>query len=130
MATLRTIGGKCRALMAAAKASTAASVESSATKTTAAKKSKPVSAANATRGILKPVPVSPTLSQFIGSNEASRTEVVKKIWDYIKLHNLQNPENKKEIICDEKLKVLFSGKDRVGFLEIAKLLSVHFVKTA
>ncbi|KAL9993901.1 putative transcription regulator SWI/SNF-BAF60b family [Helianthus debilis subsp. tardiflorus] len=41
-----------------------------------------------------------------------------------------NPTNKKEIICDEKLKTIFDGKDRVGFLEIAKLLAPHFVKTA
>lgn len=97
---------------------------------TAAKRSKPPSGATSSnRGILKPVPISPTLSDFVGAPQASRTEAVKKVWDYIKLHNLQNPANKKEIICDEKLKVLFSGKDKVGFLEIARLLSEHFVKT-
>lgn len=42
---------------------------------------------------------------------------------------LQNPTNKREIFCDEKLKSIFDGKDRVGFLEIGKLLSSHFVKT-
>ena len=42
---------------------------------------------------------------------------------------LQNPADKREIFCDEKLKALFSGKDKVGFLEIGKLLSLHFVKT-
>lgn len=42
---------------------------------------------------------------------------------------LQNPANKREIICDDKLKTIFDGKDRVGFLEIAKLLAPHFVKT-
>lgn len=43
---------------------------------------------------------------------------------------LQNPENKREILCDEKLKAIFEGKNAVGFLEIGKLLSPHFVKTA
>lgn len=43
---------------------------------------------------------------------------------------VQNPENKREIICDEKLKTIFDGRDRVGFLEIAKLLAPHFVKTS
>lgn len=41
----------------------------------------------------------------------------------------QNPSDKREIFCDAKLKKLFNGKDKVGFLEIAKLLSPHFVKT-
>lgn len=41
---------------------------------------------------------------------------------------LQNPTNKKEIICDAKLKVLFDGRDKVGFLDIGKLLSAHFPK--
>lgn len=43
---------------------------------------------------------------------------------------VQNPQNKREIICDTKLKAIFDGKDTVGFLEIGKLLSPHFVKTA
>jgi len=79
-------------------------------------------------GILKITPVSPALRQFLGAPEASRTDAVKKIWEYIKLHNLQNPANKKEIYCDDKLKTIFEGKDKVGFLEIGKLLSRHFVK--
>lgn len=43
---------------------------------------------------------------------------------------LQNPQNKREILCDEKLKAIFEGKNAVGFLEIGKLLSPHFVKSA
>lgn len=43
---------------------------------------------------------------------------------------LQNPTDKKEIFCDEKLKTIFDGKEKVGFLEIGKLLSRHFVKTS
>lgn len=42
----------------------------------------------------------------------------------------QNPTNKREIFCDEKLKSIFDGKDKVGFLEIGKLLSRHFIKTS
>ncbi|XP_010509591.1 PREDICTED: upstream activation factor subunit UAF30-like [Camelina sativa] len=80
-------------------------------------------------GIQKAVPISQPLAQFIGENEVSRTTAVKKIWEYIKLNNLQNPENKREILCDEKLKTIFSGKDTVGFLEIAKQLSQHFPKS-
>uniref|UniRef100_A0A6N2NIJ9 DM2 domain-containing protein n=1 Tax=Salix viminalis TaxID=40686 RepID=A0A6N2NIJ9_SALVM len=85
----------------------------------------------APRGILKPNPVSPVLGDFLGGvPESSRADAVKKIWAHIKLHNLQNPTNKKEIICDAKLKVLFDGRDKVGFLDIGKLLSAHFPKTS
>ncbi|GLT91376.1 hypothetical protein SLE2022_092670 [Rubroshorea leprosula] len=80
--------------------------------------------------ILKPTPVSPQLSQFLGTSEASCTEAIKKIWDYVKLHNPLNPANKREIQCDEKLKTIFDGKDKVGFPEVvAKLLSHHFMKS-
>ncbi|XVE90318.1 hypothetical protein DITRI_Ditri20bG0067900 [Diplodiscus trichospermus] len=80
-------------------------------------------------GILKPAPVSPALGQFLGAQQASRTEAVKQIWTYIKSQNLQNPNNKREIFCDEKLKTIFNGKETIGFLEIGKMLSPHFVKT-
>ncbi|XP_076929195.1 upstream activation factor subunit UAF30-like [Bidens hawaiensis] len=82
-------------------------------------------------GILKVVPVSPSLGEFlkIGVSEVSRTDAVKKVWEYIKYNNLQNPSNK-EIVCDDKLKTIFSGKDRVMFLEIAKLMSQHFSSLA
>ena len=53
-----------------------------------------------------------------------RTEVVKKLWEYIKKHNLQNPENKRNIIADEKLKAVF-GKDEVTMFEMTKLVSAH-----
>ena len=42
---------------------------------------------------------------------------------------MQNPNNKREIFCDEKLKTIFDGKEKIGFLEIGKMLSRHFVKT-
>ncbi|EYU27179.1 hypothetical protein ABFS82_02G130100 [Erythranthe guttata] len=82
-----------------------------------------------TSGIMKPTPISPTLQSLVGAPEISRVGAVKKIWEYIKLHNLQNPSDKREIICDDKLKKLFNGQDKVGFLQIAKLLSPHFIKT-
>ncbi|KAF5946555.1 protein TRI1 [Camellia sinensis] len=124
----------CRALMAAAKAATP---KSSAAKPKPKPKPKPKAVSKSSSsskmarptGILKLAPVSPALHQFLGVPEAARTDAVKKTWDYIKLHNLQNPTNKREICCDERLKTLFEGKDKVGFLEIGKLLSRHFVKT-
>ncbi|XP_022980440.1 protein TRI1-like [Cucurbita maxima] len=79
-------------------------------------------------GFLKVLQVSPALGNFLGVSEASRTDAVKQIWSYIKLHNLQNPANKREIYCDDKLKAIFEGREKVGFLEIGKLLTRHFVK--
>ncbi|KAG6417463.1 hypothetical protein SASPL_119643 [Salvia splendens] len=81
------------------------------------------------RGIMKPRRVSPEMQAFLGGvAEIPRTQALKEIWAYIKAQNLQDPANKKVIICDENLKTIFVGKDRVGFLEIAGLISPHFLK--
>ena len=55
---------------------------------------------------------------------AARGEVVSKVWDYIKSHNLQNPENRREILADDKLKSVF-GKDKVTMFEMNKHLARH-----
>ncbi|KAJ8572413.1 hypothetical protein K7X08_008924 [Anisodus acutangulus] len=81
------------------------------------------------RGIMKPRRVSPEMQAFLGGMlEIPRTQALKLIWAHIKGNNLQDPQNKKVIICDEKLKMIFDGKERVGFLEIAGLISPHFLK--
>ncbi|KAF5203941.1 SWIB/MDM2 domain superfamily protein [Thalictrum thalictroides] len=80
------------------------------------------------RGITKPKPISPAMQELLGVTEIPRTQALKQIWAYIKQHNLQDPENKKIIVCDEKLKKIFAGKERVGFLEISGLLNPHFIK--
>ncbi|XP_059652980.1 uncharacterized protein LOC132300056 [Cornus florida] len=81
------------------------------------------------RGIMKPRRVSPEMQAFLGGvPEIPRTQALKQIWAYIKQENLQDPENKKIIVCDEKLKSIFAGKERVGFLEIAGLINPHFLK--
>lgn len=88
---------------------------------------KPVTGKREPRGIMKPRRVSPEMEAFVGAPEIPRTQALKLIWAHIKQHNLQDPENKKVIICDEKLKKIFGGRDRVGFLEIAGLISPHFL---
>ncbi|KAG8645549.1 zinc finger CCCH domain-containing protein 44 [Manihot esculenta] len=80
------------------------------------------------RGIMKPRRVTPEMAELVGASEIPRTQALKRIWAYIKEHNLQDPDNKKIIICDEKLKKIFSGRDQVGFLEVAGLISPHFLK--
>ena len=73
----------------------------------------------------KPLNLSPELEAVIGAGPLPRTEVVKKLWEYIKKNNLQNPANKRNILADEKLKAVFGGKDEVTMFEMTKLVSAH-----
>ncbi len=72
----------------------------------------------------KPLTLSPELEAVIGAGPMPRTEVVKKLWEYIKKHDLQNPANKRNILADEKLKIVF-GKGEVTMFEMTKLVSAH-----
>ncbi len=69
--------------------------------------------------------LSADLEAVIGKGPMTRGEVVKKIWDYIKSHNLQNPQNKRNILADDKLKAVFGGKSEVTMFEMTKLVSAH-----
>jgi upstream activation factor subunit UAF30 len=60
----------------------------------------------------------------VGPGPLPRGEVVSKVWDYIKSHNLQNPENRREILADDKLKRVFD-KDKVTMFEMNKHLARH-----
>ena len=73
----------------------------------------------------KPMTPSPQLAAVVGAGQLSRGEVVSKIWEYIKKNNLQNPQNKREIVADDKLKPVFGGKDRVSMFEMNKHLAGH-----
>ncbi|NLC35455.1 MAG: DNA topoisomerase III [Alcaligenaceae bacterium] len=73
---------------------------------------------------MKPLTPSATLAAVIGSDPLPRTEVTKKIWEYIKKHDLQDPANRRNINADDKLRPLF-GKDQVSMFELTKLVSVH-----
>ena len=67
---------------------------------------------------------SESLGAVVGTKPIPRTEIIKKIWDYIKKNNLQNPQNKREIMADEKLQAVF-GKNRVTMFEMNKHLAQH-----
>lgn len=67
---------------------------------------------------------SPELAAIIGSDTVARTEAVKKAWDYIKEKNLQNPANKRNILCDANLKKV-TGKDEITMFELTGFLSKH-----
>ena len=73
----------------------------------------------------RPLTPSAELSAITGSGQIARSEVVSKMWDYIKKNNLQNPKNKREILADAKLKPIFGGRDKVSMFEMNKHLSNH-----
>jgi chromatin remodeling complex protein RSC6 len=73
----------------------------------------------------QPLTPSPALAAVVGSGQITRGDVVSKIWDYIKKHKLQNPENKREILADDKLKPVFDGKAKVSMFEMNKHLAKH-----
>lgn len=77
-----------------------------------------------TGGIHAPVQPSDELGAVVGTDKLPRSEVISKVWEYIKANNLQNPENKREIIADEKLKKVF-GRDKVTMFEMNKYISQH-----
>lgn len=85
----------------------------------AAKKRKPNAA------FMKPMQISDDLAKVVGSKPLPRTEVTKKLWEYIKKNNLQDAANKRNINADANLKIVFGGKDQVSMFEMTKLVSKH-----
>ncbi len=75
--------------------------------------------------LAKPLQPSPDLAAIVGSSPLPRTEVVSKVWDYIKANNLQNPQNKREILADAKLQAIFGGKSKVSMFEMNKHFAQH-----
>lgn len=73
---------------------------------------------------MKPLKPNAELAAVVGSTPLPRTEIVKKLWDYIKENNLQDPKNKRNINADAKLKPIF-GKDQVTMFELAGLIGKH-----
>ena len=88
-----------------------------------ATKAKPTRKPNA--AFMKPLNVSAVLAEVVGSNPLPRTEVTKKVWDYIKKHKLQDSVNRRNINADDKLKAVFGGKKTVSMFEMTKLISAH-----
>ena len=100
----------------------------SAAKKPAAKKAaakKPASKRKPNAAFMKAMTPSSTLAAVIGSSPMPRTEVTKKIWDYIKKNKLQDSINRRLINADEKLRAVFGGKSKVSMFEMTKLVSNH-----
>jgi chromatin remodeling complex protein RSC6 len=81
-------------------------------------------AAKTNSAFMKPLQPSKELAAVVGSDPLPRSEVVSKVWEYIKKNNLQNPENKREILADDKLEGVF-GKKKVTMFEMNKHLAQH-----
>ena len=74
---------------------------------------------------MKPMQPDDALGAVVGTEPIPRTEVTKRIWDYIRENNLQDPKDKRTINADDKLKKVFNGKDSVSMFEMTKLVNGH-----
>ena len=81
--------------------------------------------AKANSAFMKPLNVSDSLAAVVGKGPMPRSEVVKKIWVYIKKNKLQDEKNKRNINADAALKTVFGGKAVVNMFEMTKLVSKH-----
>ncbi|HET9668898.1 MAG TPA: SWIB/MDM2 domain-containing protein [Casimicrobiaceae bacterium] len=135
MATAKKAGKKTAARKPAAKTSAKkpAAKKSAAKKPAAAKKSaakkpaakKAASARKPNAAFMKEMRPSSELAAVVGQNPMPRTEVTKKVWDYIKKNKLQDNVNRRLINADDKLRAVFGGKNKVSMFEMTKLVSNH-----
>ena len=77
----------------------------------------------------KPVGVSDALAEVIGKGPMPRTEVTKKLWDYIKKHKLQDPKNKRNILPDAKLAKVFGSSNAIDMFKMTSKVSKHLSAT-
>jgi upstream activation factor subunit UAF30 len=95
------------------------------TKGGTSKKGKVESTGNAQGGLARPVQPDSTLAPVVGKDPLTRAALTKKMWDYIKANDLQDPKDRRMIRADAKLKPIFGGKDSVSMFEMTKLVNQH-----
>jgi chromatin remodeling complex protein RSC6 len=76
-------------------------------------------------GVVRP---SPELAHIIGSKPLSRGDAMRKLWDYIRKHDLQDPENRRMVRADDNLRAIFDGKDALSMFEMTAYVSRHLLK--
>ncbi len=108
---------------AAAKKAAPAKKSTAASKASPAKKA--AAGASGNSGLKKPLSPSADLAAVIGDKALPRTEIVKKVWDYIKANKLQDTANKRMINADDKLGKIFGGKKQISMFDLAKVISIH-----
>ncbi len=79
-------------------------------------------------GFMAPLTPDAALAAIVGKDPLPRTEVTKRVWDYIREHKLQDPNDKRTIKADAKLKLVLDGKDSVTMFELTKLVNGHLKK--
>ena len=110
---------------AAKKAAKKSAPKKAAKKADPKKKAAKNSARKPNAAFMAPLTPSATLAEVVGSKPLPRTEIVKKIWDYIKKNNLQDKKNRRMINADAKLKPIFGNKDQISMFELAKVVNKH-----
>ena len=118
MATKKKKATKKAAGKGTKKATKKTTTKKAATKKVSGTKRKPNAA------FMKPLTPSAALAEVVGTSPLPRTQVVKKLWAYIKKNNLQDTKNRRNINADAKLKAVF-GKGTVSMFEMTKLVSKH-----
>jgi len=119
---------------AAKKAAPKKAAKKAGTKKKAAKKAAPKKAAKKksarkpNAAFMAPLNVSSQLAEVIGNKPLPRTEIIRKMWDYIKKNGLQDKKNRRMINADAKLKTVFGGKSQVSMFELAKVINNHVKK--
>lgn len=129
MATKKTAAKKAPAKKSAAKKPAKKPVKKAPAKKPAAKKAAPKKKSGVKRkpnaAFMKAMTPTAILAAVVGEKAIPRTEVTKKIWDYIKKNKLQDAINRRMINADEKLKAVFGGKKQVSMFEMTKLVNAH-----
>ncbi|MEW5708078.1 MAG: SWIB/MDM2 domain-containing protein, partial [Pseudomonadota bacterium] len=91
------------------------------------KAAKPAAKRKPNPAFMKPMTPDATLAAVVGSSPMPRTEVTKKVWDYIRKNKLQDTVNKRMINADDKLRAVFGGKSQVSMFEMTKLVNKHLI---
>ena len=123
MATSKKSAGSAKTT--AKKAAPAKAAAKKAPAKTAGAKSATKSARTPNAAFMKPMKPSSELAAVVGSQPMPRSEITKRVWDYIKKNNLQDQQNKRNINADDKLKAVFGGKKTVSMFEMTKLVNGH-----
>lgn len=85
--------------------------------------------AKARGGLAQKVQPDDVLAKVVGSQPLTRSEITKKVWDYVKKNNLQDSQNRRMINADDTMRPIFNGQDQVSMFEMTKLVNQHVTKT-
>ncbi len=85
--------------------------------------------AKARGGLAQKVQPDDKLSKVVGSQPMTRSEITKKVWDYVKKNKLQDSQNRRMINADDTMRPIFNGQNQVSMFEMTKLVNQHVSKT-